>query len=71
MNDSTNTLLTANILGHPSDFLITQKRDGDQIKITVSTVMPTMRWDAERQCLLTWAPPRYPWPNGPSEPRGK
>jgi hypothetical protein len=53
------TVVTADVLGHPTDFLIEQKRDGDEITITVSTVFPAVRWDGS--ILLTWPAPRYPW----------
>jgi hypothetical protein len=51
-------IATDEILGCPCDFAMSQERVGDTIKITVETVLPAMRWDADRQCLLIWAPPR-------------
>lgn len=54
------TVHTAEVLGHATDFVMSSRSEADRVIITVSAVLPAMRWDGH--ALQTWAPPRYPRP---------
>jgi hypothetical protein len=54
-------LETREVLGQPTDFLIEQNQDGQNITITITTVFPGLRFDG--RILRSFPPPRHPWPN--------
>lgn len=61
------SVVTQNIFGHETDFLITAKTDGDKNVITVTTVMPQLRRQGD--LVASFAPPRYPWQNSRDQKR--
>lgn len=56
-------LITEEIHGCPTDFLITQKYDREKkaFNVTVTTVLPAVSVQAD--FIAVCQPPRYPWPN--------
>jgi hypothetical protein len=56
-------VIAQEILGQPTDFVIETRREADRNVITVTTVLPGMRWDGVS--LRTYPPPRYPWTAAP------
>lgn len=56
-------LVTEEIHGCPTDFLITQKYDTDKksFLVTVTTVLPAVSVQVDH--LAVSPPPRYPWEN--------
>ncbi len=52
-------VITSDFLGHPTDIEITERREGDELILTITTVLPQII--ADRQGFQSIAPPRWPW----------
>ena len=54
-------LVTEEVWGQPTDFLMEQRTEGGAIIISVTTVFPSLQFDG--RIVRSFPPPRYPWPN--------
>jgi len=52
-------LVTRELFGQQTDFLIEQIRDGDIVTQRITTVFPDVEWDGK--VVRSFPPPRYPW----------
>ena len=59
MSEPLKRVVTHEILGHPTDFLIEEQRNGDTTTLKITTVLPGMIYDGRN--LRTYRPPAYPW----------